>query len=151
MASTDPVALDYWAAKHVLMQTAKLIGYKDTDIHTINPDDTDKTGVDAEAFGVWLTRTEKEIVDGGYTVTSDENKMNVHVKSETYPPTPTPAHSPSSSPSASPLPTSSPSPAPETSPTTMYIAAGIIGVVAAAAVATILLKKRKVHQKAHLA
>jgi hypothetical protein len=148
MASTDPVALDYWAARHVLMQTAKLIGY--TDIHTIDPDDTDKTGVDAEAFGVWLSRTENEIVDGGYTVTSDENKMNVHVNSETYPPTPTPAHSPSSSPTASPLPTSSPSPS-EKSPTTMYIAAGTIGAVAAIAVATILLKTRRVHKKAHLA
>ena len=30
MASTDPVALDYWAAKRVLMQTANLIGYADT-------------------------------------------------------------------------------------------------------------------------
>jgi hypothetical protein len=33
----------------------------------------------------------------------------------------------------------------------MYIAAGITGAVAAIAVATILLKTRKVHKKAHLA
>ena len=175
MASTDPVALDYWAAKHVLMRTANLIGYTDT--HTIDPNNTIRSGVSGEAFGVWLSRTENEIVEGGYAVTSDENKMNVYVKSEAPQPTPTstptptptvsPSQSPTSSPSPAPSPTSSPSPtlspfptlppsptaspsptpstpsSPEEPPTTIYIAAGIIGAVAAIAVATILLKKRK--------
>lgn len=166
MASTDPVALDYWAAKQVLMQTADLIGYTDT--HTIDPDNTDKSGVSGEAFGVWLSRTENEIVAGGYPVTSDENKMNVYVKSEEPSPTPTPSptaaststptptvsphQSPTSSPSPAPSPESpSPTPStplsPEESPTTMYIVAGIIGAVVAVAVATILLKKRKQHKK----
>jgi len=161
MASTDPVALDYWAAKRVLVQTANLIGHTDT--HAIDPDNIDRSGVSGEAFGVWLGRTENAIVDGGYTVTSDENKMNVYVKSEAPQPTPTPSPSPTPTPtstptstvSPSPLPTSSPSPtaspsptpstpsSPEEPPTTMYIVAGIIGAVAAIAVATILLKKRK--------
>jgi hypothetical protein len=174
MASTDPVALDYWAAKHVLMQTADLIGHTDT--QSIDPDNTDRS-LSGEAFGVWLGLTESEIVGGGYSVTSDENKMNVYAKSEAPQPTPTPSTtpsptptptstvspspsptsspsltpspSPSPSPTSSPSPTASPSPTPSTpssheeSPTTMYIAAGIIGTVAAIAVATILFKIRK--------
>src|SRR4030042_1977553 len=113
IASTDPVALDYWAAKHVLMQTANLIGYTDT--HTIDPDNTVRSGVDGEAFGVWLSLTESEILRGGYPVTSDENKMNVYVKSEA--PQPTPSPSPSPTPTPSPSPTPSPTPTPTQTPT----------------------------------
>jgi hypothetical protein len=175
VASTDPVALDYWAAKHVLMQTANLIGYTDT--HTIDPDNTVRSGVDGEAFGVWLSRTENEILRGGYPVTSDENKMNVYVKSEAPSPTPTPSSSPTPTPTISPSPTQTPaptapvspspsptsspsptltpspaaspspkpstSPSPEEPPTTIYVAAGIIGSVAAIAAVVILLKMRK--------
>ncbi|TRO51811.1 DUF362 domain-containing protein [Candidatus Bathyarchaeota archaeon] len=112
MASADPVALDYWAAKHILMQTANLIGHTDT--HTINPDNTDRSGVSGEAFGVWLSRTKNEIVAGGYPVTSDENKMNVYVKSEEPLPTPSPSTTPASTPT--PNPTGSPSQSPTLSP-----------------------------------
>jgi hypothetical protein len=166
MASTDPVALDYWAAKHVLMQTAKSIGYTDT--NTIDPDYTSNTGL-AEEFGVWLSLTENEIVDGGYPVTSDENKMNVYVKSEAPQPTPTPSPSPSPSPtptptptptvspspsptptptptptvSPSPSPTLSPSPPPEESTTTIYIALGIIGTVVAIAIVGLLIIRKR--------
>ena len=62
MASTDPVALDYWAAKRVLMQTANLIGHADT--HIIDLDNAVGSGVSGEAFGVWLGLTENAIVDG---------------------------------------------------------------------------------------
>jgi hypothetical protein len=111
MASADPVALDYWAAKHVLMQTANLIGYTDT--HTINPDSTDSSGVDGEAFGVWLKLTENEIEKAGYSITSQENKMNVYITSETPPPTPTPTSIPITTPS----PTSTSPPTPTNTPT----------------------------------
>ena len=84
MASTDPVALAYWGSKHVLQQTAKLIGYADT--HTLNPDSTDSSGVWGEAFGVWLNLTKNEIEAGGYNVTTDENQMNIYMKSEVTPP-----------------------------------------------------------------
>ncbi len=150
MASTDPVALDYWAAKHILMQTANLIGH--TDIHTINPDNTDVSGVSGEAFGVWLSLTENEIVDGGYPVTSDENKMNVYVKSEAPLPTPTPSPtppSPTSTPTPAPNPTTSPAPTPSTpsrpeeTPTIMYIVAAIIGVVVAIAIVGLLLLRKR--------
>jgi hypothetical protein len=117
IASTDPVALDYWAAKNILMKTANLIGY--TDLHTINPDSTNSSGVDREAFGIWLKLTENEITNGGYTVTSQETKMNVYVKS-TIPsptPTPTPAPTPIPTPSYTPSPIPSPTPPPIPSPT----------------------------------
>ena len=83
LASTDPVAVDYWAAKHVLMQTASLIGHTDT--HSINPDNTDRSGVSMEAFGVWLKRAEAEIARAGYSVTSDENRMNVYLSNQGSP------------------------------------------------------------------
>ncbi|MCZ2809700.1 MAG: DUF362 domain-containing protein [Candidatus Bathyarchaeota archaeon] len=83
MASTDPVALAYWGSKHILMQAAELIGYADT--HTLNPDNTDPSGIWGEAFGVWLNLAKNEIVAWGYNVTIDENQMNVYLKSEETP------------------------------------------------------------------
>jgi hypothetical protein len=70
MASIDPAALDYWAAKHVLMQTSRLIGY--TDMSTLDPDGTG-------LFNQYLNRTKNVIVGKGYNVTTDENQMNVYV------------------------------------------------------------------------
>jgi len=81
MASTDPVAVDYWAAKHVLVQAASLVGYVDT--HTLDPDSTDKSGLiqgDSEAFGVWLPLAKDELVWAGYSVTNSESRMNVYVR-----------------------------------------------------------------------
>jgi hypothetical protein len=72
MASIDPVALDYWAAKHVLMQTSRLMGYTDTS--TMDPDSTG-TG----QFHLYLNRTKNVITAKGYNVTTDENRMNVYV------------------------------------------------------------------------
>lgn len=80
MASTDPVAIDYWAAKHVLVQAAGIIGYNDT--RTLDPDNTDKNGVWEEAFGVWLKLTKDQITAAGYNVTTDENHMNVYVNDQ---------------------------------------------------------------------
>ena len=84
MASTDPAALAYWGSKHVLMQAAKSIGYTETD--SINPDNTNPSGVWGEAFGRWLDLSKNEIVAADYNVTTDENYMNVYVKSEQPPP-----------------------------------------------------------------
>jgi Domain of unknown function (DUF362) len=83
LASTDPVAADCWAAKHILMQTATLIGHTDT--HSINPENTNRNGVSGEAFGVWLKLAEAEIARAGYPVTSNENKMNVYLSTEAHP------------------------------------------------------------------
>jgi hypothetical protein len=76
MASTDPIALDYWAAKHVLMQTAALIGYDDT--HTLDPDNYTR-GTQTEALGIWLRLTETELIQNGYAVTCNESHMNVYI------------------------------------------------------------------------
>ncbi len=84
LAGTDPVALDYWAAKHILVQAATLIGYGDT--HSVDPDNTDRTGVFNEAFGVWLNLTKNEILAGGSNVTTDEQRINVYIKSGGTPP-----------------------------------------------------------------
>lgn len=81
VAGADPVALDYWAAKHVLMQAAGLIGY--SDVHTLDPDDLNRTGVISQAFGVWLNLTMHEILAAGHNVTTDLNRMNVYVSAST--------------------------------------------------------------------
>lgn len=70
MASTDPVAVDWWAARHVLMQAANAIGYENTQIYFEN------------GFGHWLNLSRNEIAGAGYNVTMDENRMNVYIYSE---------------------------------------------------------------------
>jgi len=71
-ASTDPVALDYWAAKYVLLQTASLRGYTRT-----SPMDPDNT--ESGSFGEWLRLSMEEIKRAGYWVTLEEDHMNVYV------------------------------------------------------------------------
>jgi len=74
IAGVDPVALDFWAAKHVLVPTASSIGYTET--QTLNPENMEKSGL-VEAFGVWLDLTKDELLRSDYNVTSDENRMNI--------------------------------------------------------------------------
>ena len=71
-ASTDPVALDYWAAKYILMKVAKLKGY--SDLSSMDPDNTS-----SGSFGNWLTLSMNEIIRAGYQSTVDEDHMNVYV------------------------------------------------------------------------
>ena len=71
-ASTDPIALDYWATKHILMQAAILEGVENTD--TMDPDNSA-----ARSFGNWLELSMQEISAAGYQVTINEDQMNVHV------------------------------------------------------------------------
>jgi hypothetical protein len=76
IAGIDPIALDCWAANHVLIQAAEVIGYDDT--QSLDPQNDQRNGLN-EAFGVWLNLTKDEIVTAGYNVTTDENAMNVFV------------------------------------------------------------------------
>lgn len=71
-ASTDPIALDYWAAKHVLVELAKSKGYGET--ASIDPDNTD-----SGSFGNWLRLSMQEIEMKGYQTTCDESLMNIYV------------------------------------------------------------------------
>jgi len=80
MSSLDPIALDYWAGKYVLQQTAELIGYEER-LDTINPDTTEHSGF-TQAFGVYLNRSRDEILSAGYNVTSDEQQITIYNETE---------------------------------------------------------------------
>ncbi len=71
-ASTDPVALDYWTAKHILLEAARIKGYSGLD--SMDPDNTD-----LGSFGYWLRLSMEEIQRAGYQATVDESYMNVYV------------------------------------------------------------------------
>jgi uncharacterized protein (DUF362 family) len=85
-ASTDPVALDYWAAKHIILQTAQNAGY-------INTSSMDPDNVSARSFGQWLRLSMQELNQAGYQATVDEVRMNVYVSQLQSPPTPIPPDS----------------------------------------------------------
>lgn len=152
-ASTDPVALDYWASKYILVQAAQAIGYLDT--HTLNPDGTDRTGVETEALGIWLPKARDALLRAGIQVTTNEQQMNIYVlKSDIHPspspssspsltPSPTPTPTPSSSPSSSqpPIPTQKPQPTPSLPAEIICTVAVAIGTAVIVAV-TLLLRRR---------
>ena len=71
-ASIDPVALDCWAAKHILLQTSHSKGY--SNVASIDPDNTT-----SPSFGQWLRLSMQEISRAGYQTTVDEAHMNVYV------------------------------------------------------------------------
>lgn len=72
MAGTDPVALDYWSSKYVLLQTWQISTNTTSD--SMDPDNTAKS-----YFGNWLRLSMNEIQRAGYQTTVDENQMNVYV------------------------------------------------------------------------
>ena len=76
LAGTDPVALDYWAAKHILMKVASRLGY--SDLSAIDPDSTTPNS-HGNCFGKWLKLSQEEINRGGYKTTMEESHMNVYV------------------------------------------------------------------------
>ncbi|UCF10898.1 MAG: DUF362 domain-containing protein [Candidatus Bipolaricaulota bacterium] len=71
-ASTDAVALDYWAAKHLLMPAAEAGGH--TYLSSIDPDNASRS-----SFGGWLRSSRDEILDAGLQATTDEEAINVYV------------------------------------------------------------------------
>lgn len=71
-ASTDPVALDYWAAKNILIPTARHL--EQSAVSSIDPDNTA-----SHSFGRWLRLSMEEITRAGYQATVDEARMNVYV------------------------------------------------------------------------
>lgn len=71
-ASLDPIALDYWASKYILMKAATMLGY--TDLSSMDPDNTGRG-----SFGEWLRLSMEELLRAGYQVTVDERHMNVYV------------------------------------------------------------------------
>nr|MDO8134022.1 DUF362 domain-containing protein [Candidatus Njordarchaeum guaymaensis] len=71
-ASTDPVALDYWGAKYILLQVAQNKGYAGAS--SIDPENTG-----SGSFGNWLRLSMREITNAGYQATVDESRMNVYI------------------------------------------------------------------------
>jgi len=71
-ASTDPVALDYWAAKYILMKVAELKGYGDRS-------SMDPENLNSGSFGNWLKLSMNEIIQASYQSTIEEDHMNVYI------------------------------------------------------------------------
>jgi hypothetical protein len=68
--STDPVALDYWASKNVLIPAAKAAG--SNRYSAMDPD-----GREPGTFGYWLRLSFNELIKAGFNVVMDENKISV--------------------------------------------------------------------------
>jgi len=71
-AGRDPVALDYWAAKNILLPTAEKLGYRDTD--SLNPDVLRKG-----SFADWLRLSMEELQRAGYPSTTDLDGIAITV------------------------------------------------------------------------
>jgi len=71
-ASIDPAALDYWAAKNILMPAARKKGYDD--LTSLDPDNTSPG-----SFGDWLRLSLAEMQKAGHRATVSEKSMNVYL------------------------------------------------------------------------
>jgi hypothetical protein len=71
-ASTDPIALDFWAAQNILMPTAKSLGY--SDLSSMDPENNSRG-----EFGNWLRLSMRELLKSGYNTTLDKNAINVYI------------------------------------------------------------------------
>jgi uncharacterized protein (DUF362 family) len=74
-ASTDPVAIDYWASKHILCYICEENG---DDTSTLDPDN-----INSGKFGEWLRLSMKELNAAGYPYTVDPDRITVYVDSST--------------------------------------------------------------------
>jgi hypothetical protein len=128
-ASLDPIAMDYWIAKHVLMPTAEYLNY--TEYTSLDPDNATIHQnlyhghiMQDESFHNYLERSMNELGDAGFQVTMNETEMNVFVSAlvATTPVTPT---TPTDTPQLGPLP----------------IAVGVIALMAVV-VGIVIFKKR---------
>jgi hypothetical protein len=71
-ASKDPIALDYWSAKNILMPAAKAKGSKD--LSSIDPGNSSPG-----SFGDWLRLSMDDILKAGFRATLDEDNMNIYI------------------------------------------------------------------------
>jgi hypothetical protein len=76
MAGTDPVALDCWAARHILMEVARELGH--SDLSSIDPG---SAGVNSfgNCFSNWFKLSQDEMTRSGRRTTMDEAFMNVYI------------------------------------------------------------------------
>jgi hypothetical protein len=71
-ASTDPVAIDYWASKNILCELGK-------EAHKVNVSLFDPDNKTVGCFGDWLGLATAELNDAGYPFTHDEERITVKV------------------------------------------------------------------------
>ena len=72
IAGIDPVALDYWSVKYILLQNWE---NKSGEVSvSMDPDNSDPG-----FFGDWLRLSMNEIANGGHLVNIDESYMNVYI------------------------------------------------------------------------
>ncbi len=71
-ASTDPVAIDYWASKNILCKLGKEV--HKTDVSLFDPDNKTRGW-----FGDWLRLAAAELNDAGHPFTYDERRITVKV------------------------------------------------------------------------
>ncbi|MHA2361327.1 MAG: DUF362 domain-containing protein, partial [Candidatus Thorarchaeota archaeon] len=92
--SQDPIALDYWASKNVLCQTAEYLNF--TLYSSLDPDyeplSNQLYGTEPmdESFHNYLDRSRIVLDNAGFQVTMNETEMNVFVEILDGPPTVTP-------------------------------------------------------------
>jgi len=72
-ASADPAALDFWASKYILMQGAEQAGYSS------GPFVPDASRPGASTFARYLNASMEILQEDGFSVTTDEEAMNVFV------------------------------------------------------------------------
>jgi len=81
-ASQDPVALDYWASKNVLVSTAMLnydtYSSLDPDYEPLSPQYIGYDQMD-ESFHNYLRRSKDVLIDAGLQATMNQTEMNVFV------------------------------------------------------------------------
>lgn len=73
-ASTDPVALDSWATREILMPAARALGYEEDDLSSMDPDSSSPG-----SFGSWLRLSMQQMQKAGYRATMDEDCIDVKV------------------------------------------------------------------------
>jgi len=78
-ASRDPIALDYYASKNILMSTAEYENH--TEFNSLNPDyEPRATHQLDESFHFYLSRSMNVLDDAGYQVTMNQDEMNVYLE-----------------------------------------------------------------------
>ncbi|MHA2132827.1 MAG: DUF362 domain-containing protein, partial [Candidatus Thorarchaeota archaeon] len=77
-ASVDPVGLDYWASRNILIPTAEYLNY--TAYDSIDPAyEPTSTGIMDESFHNYLERSMYILRDAGFHVTMNQSEINVYV------------------------------------------------------------------------
>jgi uncharacterized protein (DUF362 family) len=69
-ASTDPIALDYWSSKNILMPVTRSLGY--TSYESMNPDNPDKR------FHKTLNNSMNVLLAYGYQATMDPSQIRIY-------------------------------------------------------------------------